>query len=391
MSLTQLSFILSIAFRLNKVKIKKLIVAFKTLEIKLNMKKNTVHSIMERYQHIPSHKGKSANPCTLDQKTLEKIAEFNVQSNPIHYSVIYEWLSEIDPYFTDTVQTNIDGDNYNDHTAETLYMSLVAQFLHEKIPNEEMESLLNGLILHISNWITHSKQRQSIILNDLHTILEQELPTLVSETLTKSVMPNFLSLHEETEQLREQVSKSSSAVDKLKEELKKANFFAKTDELTNIPNRRGFNENIEDVIQLSLQNQSPFALVLLDLDFFKKVNDTFGHIVGDSALRYVSKLLKEETKGRDCIARIGGEEFSIILPDTSYENAIRVADNIRQKIASKTLSVKDQKKPLKLTLSSGVAIYRKGEEIETLFQRADEALYLAKNNGRNQVCGEQDL
>ncbi len=355
------------------------------------MKKNTVHSIMERYQQIPTHKVKLANSGTLDQRTLEKLAELKVQSNPIHYSVIYEWLSEIDPYFTDTVQTNIDGDNYNDHTAETLYMSLVAQFLHEKIPNEEMESLLNGLILNISHWITHSKQRQSVILNDLHTILEQELPPLVSDTLNNSIMPNFLSLHEETEQLRDQVAKSSDAVDKLKEELKKANFFAKTDELTNIPNRRGFNENIEEIIQFSLKNHSPFALVLLDLDFFKKVNDTFGHIVGDSALRYVSKLLKEETKGRDCIARIGGEEFSIILPETSYENAIRVADNIRQKIACRTLSVKDQQKPLKLTLSSGVAIYRKGEEIETLFQRADEALYLAKNSGRNQVRGEKDL
>ncbi|GEM_PF-1732864 len=355
------------------------------------MKKNTVHSIMERYQQVPTHKVRQTNPCTLDQQTLEKIAELNVQSNPIHYSVIYEWLSEIDPYFADSVQTSIDSDNYNDNTAETLYMNLVAQFLHEKIPNEEMESLLNGLIVHISNWVIHSKQRQATILNDLHTILEQELPPLVSDTLTNSVMPNFLSLHEETEQLRDQVSKSSNAVDKLKEELKKANFFAKTDELTNIPNRRGFNENIEEVIQLSLLNQQPFALVLLDLDFFKKVNDTFGHIVGDSALRYVSKLLKEETKGRDCIARIGGEEFSIILPDISYENAIRVANNIRAKIASKTLSVKNQEKPLKLTLSSGVAIYRKGEEIETLFQRADDALYLAKNNGRNQVCGEQDL
>ncbi|VAW47605.1 diguanylate cyclase/phosphodiesterase (GGDEF & EAL domains) with PAS/PAC sensor(s) [hydrothermal vent metagenome] len=355
------------------------------------MKKHTVHSIMERYQQALIHKIKHTDSGTLEQQTLKKLEALNVQSNPIHYAVIYEWLSEIDPYFTDTVQTNINNDNYNDNTAETLYMSLVAQFLHEKIPNEEMESLLNGLIVHISNWIIHSKQRQTIILNDLHTILEQDLPTFVSDTLNNSVMPNFLSLHEETKQLKEQVSKSSSAVDKLKEELKKANFFAKTDELTNIPNRRGFNEHIEETIRLSLQTQTSFALVLLDLDFFKIVNDTFGHIVGDSALRYVSKLLKAETKGRDCIARIGGEEFSIILPNTSYENAIKVANNIRLQIANKTLSVKDHKEPLKLTLSSGVAIYRKGEYVDTLFQRADEALYLAKNNGRNQVCGEQEL
>ncbi len=347
---------------------------------------------MERYQQpSPTHKTKHM-ACTLDRQTLKKITELNLQSNPIHYSVIYEWLSEIDPYFTDTVQTHIDCDNYNDHTAETLYMNLISQFLHEKIPNEEMESLLNGLLIHISNWIFHSKQRQAVILEDLHSVLEHDdLPPVVANTLNNKVMPNFLSLHEETEQLREQVSKSSNAVDKLKEELKKANFFAKTDELTNIPNRRGFNENIEASIRFSLKNQSPFALILLDLDFFKAVNDTFGHIVGDSALRYVSKLLKEETKGRDCIARIGGEEFSIILPDITYDNAIRVANNIREKIASKTLSVKNQTKPLKLTLSSGVAIYRQNEDMETLFQRADEALYLAKKNGRNRVCGEQDL
>ncbi len=353
------------------------------------MKKHTVHSIMERYQQPSTHK--TLDKCLLEQKTLQKIEELQLQSNPIHYSVIYEWLSEIDPYFTDTVQTNIDSHNYNDNTAETLYMNLVAQFLHEKIPSEQVESLLNGLISHINNWINHSKQRQDIILNDLHFVLEQELPTLVKNTLNNSVMPNFLSLHEETEQLREQVTQSSNAVDKLKEELKKANFFAKTDELTNIPNRRGFNENIEETIRFSIKNQSPFALILLDLDFFKTVNDTFGHIVGDSALRYVSKLLKEETKGRDCIARIGGEEFSIILPDTNYHNAMKVAENIRLKIANKTLSVKNQEKPLKLTLSSGVAIYRQDEDAETLFQRADEALYLAKNNGRNRVCGEEDL
>jgi len=350
-----------------------------------------VLSIMERYQQAPIHNVKDASNGTLEQRTLEKIESLNVQSNPIHYAVIYEWLSEIDPYFTDTVQTNINSGDYNNDTAETAYMSLIAQFLHEKIPNEEMESLLDGLIVHISNWIVHSKQKQSIILNDLNTILEQELSPFVSDTLNNSVMPNFISLHKETEQLKEQVSESSSAVDKLKEELKKANFFAKTDELTNIPNRRGFNENMEETIRFSLQNQSSFALVLLDLDFFKAVNDTFGHIVGDSALRYVSKLLKAETKGRDSIARIGGEEFSIILPDTSYENALKVADNIRLKIANKTLSVKGQKKPLKLTLSSGVAIYRKGEYVDALFQRADKALYLAKNNGRNRVCGEQEL
>jgi len=355
------------------------------------MKKNTVHSIMKRYQQTLPHKFKSEPSCTLEQRTLKKVEELNVQSNPIHYSVIYECLSEIDPYFTDTVQTNIDSNNYNDHTAEALYKNLIAQFLHEEIPNEEMESLLNGLLIHISKWIVHSKQRQSVILTDLHAILEEDLPPIVASMLNESVMPNLLSLHEETEELRDQVSKSSNTVDRLKEELKKANYFAKTDELTNIPNRRGFNEDMKQNIQLSVQNQSFFALILLDLDHFKVVNDTFGHIVGDSALRYVAKLLKEETKGRDSIARVGGEEFSIILPETSYENAVKVANNIRLKIANKTLSVKNQKQPLKLTLSSGVAIYQKGEQIETLYQRADQAMYLAKYTGRNRVCGEKDL
>lgn len=342
---------------------------------------------MERYQQKPNQKSK----CDLDQQTMAKIVALKVDANPIHYSVIYEWLSEIDPYFTDSVQTNIDCHNYNDSTAETLYMNLIAQFLQEKIPNEEVESLLNNLITHINNWIIQSKQKQSTVIEDIEGILEEDLPAAVTDTLMTRVMPNLLAISEETEQLRATAEESSNAVDKLKEELKKANFFAKTDELTNIPNRRGFNEHIEEMKRLSAKNNSGFALILLDLDFFKMVNDTFGHIVGDSALRYVAKLLKEETKGRDCIARIGGEEFSILLSGASYDNAIRVAENIRLKIANKTLSVKNQSKPLKLTLSSGVAIYRPNEDTDVLFQRADEALYLAKNSGRNMVCGEKNL
>jgi diguanylate cyclase len=128
----------------------------------------------------------------------------------------------------------------------------------------------------------------------------------------------------------------------------------------------------------------------LDLDHFKNVNDDYGHLVGDSALRYISKLLKEEIKGHDEVARFGGEEFVIILSNITYDNSMKFAENLRATIEKKSLRIKDNTKPLRLTTSIGVAIYQIGESSDELFQRADKALYLAKTK-RNCVRGEHHI
>ena len=134
------------------------------------------------------------------------------------------------------------------------------------------------------------------------------------------------------------------------------------------------------------------CLLLIDIDYFKKFNDKYGHIVGDEVLKFVTKKIKEMIKGGDFLARFGGEEFAIILPRTSLSDAETVAENIRLFFTKAKLKSTASSKSLGgITISTGVACYRPGEPLEDFLDRSDKALYLAKDTGRNRVVTESDV
>ncbi|GAA6755424.1 GGDEF domain-containing protein [Thermus thalpophilus] len=146
--------------------------------------------------------------------------------------------------------------------------------------------------------------------------------------------------------------------------------------LTGLPNRRAFELALSREISRTERYGTPFSLVLVDLDHFKKINDTLGHDYGDELLLRVARLLVDQVRREDMVARWGGEEFALLLPSTRAEDAQRLAERLRQAIEAQSLGV---------TASFGVAEYMFGEEEESLFRRADQALYRAKNLGRNRV------
>lgn len=151
-----------------------------------------------------------------------------------------------------------------------------------------------------------------------------------------------------------------------------------TDPLTKIKNRYFYNMQIKKECAEANRYFYPLSLVILDMDFFKKINDTYGHDVGDSVLIEYSKLISANLRESDIFCRIGGEEFALILPHTDKASAYKIADALRVKVES-------YKKIVPLTMSFGVVEYKKGEDLEFTFKRADEALYEAKHNGRNRV------
>lgn len=155
------------------------------------------------------------------------------------------------------------------------------------------------------------------------------------------------------------------------------------DPLTGIYNRRRIGENID----LLKQQQSSFAIVLLDLDYFKSVNDQYGHDIGDAVLKQVAKILTENIREQDVVGRFGGEEFIILMSNGALENALRLAERCRQAIEKEEIRL-DHQQTLKVTASFGVAVSTNPflSTKEELIRQADQALYLAKNNGRNQVC-----
>jgi diguanylate cyclase len=128
---------------------------------------------------------------------------------------------------------------------------------------------------------------------------------------------------------------------------------------------------------------------MIDIDHFKKFNDTYGHLVGDQVLRLVARTMVENLKGRDIIARYGGEEFVILLPSTKLEDAIRVGDHLRSCLGNKSIRKRNSNETLgTVTVSIGATLYYAGELLDEFIGRADIALYKAKNAGRNQVATE---
>lgn len=194
-----------------------------------------------------------------------------------------------------------------------------------------------------------------------------------------------------TEEIGGKLEAASREVQTLRRQIDATRREALIDPLTGIGNRKMFDEQLHDCMRLNGEGQE-LCLVMADIDHFKKFNDNYGHQLGDLVLRLVARALTEGIKGRDLAARYGGEEFAVILPQTKLGDAFRVADQLRIAIAAHNLRKRDESRDLgHVTLSMGVAQYRHGEDVEKFVERADAALYWAKNNGRNRVATEREL
>lgn len=164
---------------------------------------------------------------------------------------------------------------------------------------------------------------------------------------------------------------------------RKAVLMSQIDALTGLNNRAAYDRVIERELSLTERHDKPLSLMILDIDFFKKVNDTYGHAAGDKVLSTVADTLKEVTRCSDVVYRYGGEEFAVLLSDVDSLTAMDVAERIR--LSVRGLVVKFEDKLINITLSVGMASYVSGESSESLFKRTDKALYRAKSMGRDQV------
>ncbi len=160
---------------------------------------------------------------------------------------------------------------------------------------------------------------------------------------------------------------------------------ATTDPLTGIYNRRRFFEKLEKEWSRARRHSRSLTIIMFDLDLFKQVNDTHGHAVGDSVLCALVKAAEQLLRGEDVFARIGGEEFAILLPEINLEGATAVAERLREHLAEVEVMAPDG--PVRCTVSIGVAQGRLAKESpDATLKRADDALYRAKDAGRNRVC-----
>ncbi|MEW4431561.1 diguanylate cyclase [Paenibacillus illinoisensis] len=163
---------------------------------------------------------------------------------------------------------------------------------------------------------------------------------------------------------------------------------ASTDHLTNLSNRRQFEKSLELQLERARENRQKLSLLVIDIDRFKKVNDTYGHSAGDAVLKQLGKLLIEHSRSADMVSRNGGEEFAILLLDCGNHQALAIAESIRQSVEKYLFALPDGT-TIRLTISIGVAVFPDHcdeQDDADFFEQADRALYEAKNTGRNRVC-----
>lgn len=189
--------------------------------------------------------------------------------------------------------------------------------------------------------------------------------------------------------LERQLAASVARISKLRQGLLEAKQDATTDGLTGLCNRKAFDSRLRRAIGRAKADHEALCLVLLDIDHFKRFNDTYGHRTGDLVLRLVGRVVADNVKGRDTAARYGGEEFAVILAGADLRAGVVVAGQMRSVLDGKRLVTRgEQQHHGSVTISAGVAQFWPGDTTVTLIERADAALYAAKHAGRNRVCVE---
>ncbi len=173
----------------------------------------------------------------------------------------------------------------------------------------------------------------------------------------------------------------------LKVAKEQAEKLSRTDFLTKLYNRNGFNELVEVQLSHCLRHHFPVSMIVLDVDHFKKINDLKGHSAGDVALQELAAIMQKVVRVSDICGRMGGEEFTVFLPNSDIGNALVVAEKIRKKIARQTISYADEQ----FSITASLGVFSGNDTLEKMILKADKAMYYAKQSGRNRICHYNEL
>ena len=223
------------------------------------------------------------------------------------------------------------------------------------------------------------KIEQAKSLEDIGPVMKEVVST------TRSIAMEISNTHQELRSMREKVNVTQAEIARLQHELDTASTQARHDTLTGALNRKGLDEALVREIADVKRKDTPLCTALLDIDNFKKLNDTKGHEAGDAALTHLVAVTRESMRPQDTLARYGGEEFVIVMPDTQIEQGIEAMTRLQRELTKRFFLADNEK--IVITFSAGVAQLAPGETPQDAIKRADQAMYLAKRAGKNRVVG----
>ena len=335
-----------------------------------------------------------------DQMTSETAAEYlrmavplmsrhRVPATPENYATWYEYVSGENAALKDEIDRLVEAKaQFTEAVNARLYHEFVADADLSNI--EQVRSNLNQLLGEIGATLHEAGDGARNFEGTLGGIAEnfsrqEDLSDI--RRLLNTLVEETRQMQSSTSAMQNSFEEKSREIEELQQQLQRERQRALTDPLTSLYNRIALIERLNTAVsEIDEEDGQAPSLIMLDIDHFKSVNDTHGHLIGDRVIRFVAQVLQKNTKGKDTAARYGGEEFTVLLPGTPAAGARAVAEVIRKAVASAQLVRADNKQPLgQITISAGVATYQGESDVMDLIERADQALYQSKRDGRNRT------
>jgi len=323
---------------------------------------------------------------------MKLMAERDIAPLPQPYAVWYHYVADDIPPLRQEVDKALEGEvAFDEGLHSYLYHKYIAA--GDAQPSQTLSDarhVLAQVLGVIGNFSGENQSYQEAM--DTHiSSLEEEEGTEELTAIVEKIIESTKSLKERSEAMNEKLENSKREVEGLRQHLVEVTEEAQRDFLTGVFNRKAFDKMMDRLTRLAEEQEAPLCLLMIDIDHFKRFNDEHGHLIGDEVLKTVARILTDTLKGRDIVARFGGEEFAVMLPSTPLEGAMVVAEHLRAAIASKELKRRDTGEIIgQITVSIGVSSYRPEKDtLPTLIRRADEALYASKKSGRNCVSREK--
>jgi diguanylate cyclase len=322
------------------------------------------------------------------RNALDRMMRDGIAPTPRNYAIYYEYASGKNPALNAALDSIIAQGKISQQLCDELfYKFIVPETEGENL--KEVDKAIEGELKKVLGLIEASAKETGQFGETLDTFSGKLKTANSIETLRDAVKK----IAEETKlvvtkntALQKELAETSAQLIAVRDDFDRAHHEAQVDPLTEIGNRKFFDRELVRTLSEAREHKTALTLLMIDIDHFKRFNDTHGHLVGDQVLRLVARTLVENLKGRDVIARYGGEEFVIILPDTRLVDAERVANHLRNSLATKRVTKRGTNETLGIvTISIGAAEFKVEEDGETLISRADGAMYEAKQAGRNRV------